>query len=260
MLDTAATARAGRRTGDAASPGKYPGKRGEWCQMPFCRLGGPSPQAGPELDPAPHPRASGRSRPATRSFACADLAFQTFLRRMIDWIAEEAASVGVRASARDLKGKSMTSEESLMWIEDGEKYALVGLEVTIAKHFPLGRITRNLWVFTNTAFDVPSHWQEWLGGTRTREVKGCNLFLLPSKLASVTPDVLDAENQKLQRRVWEFYVGLLLASTFAPAHRPVVLTGSKRDGEIGVRQQQDLNHLFLVSSDHIQPWHLKIFD
>ena len=86
----------------------------------------------------------------------------------------------------------MTSEELLMWIEDGEKYALVGLEVTIAKHFPLGRITRNLWVFTNTAFDVPSHWQEWLGGTRTREVKGCNLFLLASKLTSVTPDVLDA--------------------------------------------------------------------
>ena len=72
------------------------------------------------------------------------------------------------------------------------------------------------------------------------EVEDCNLFLL-SKLASATPGVLDAESQAVQQRAWNFYVGLLLASKFAPAHRPVLLTGSRRDGEIDIRQQQDFD-------------------
>jgi hypothetical protein len=45
----------------------------------------------------------------------------------------------------------------------------------------------------------------------------------------------------VQQRAWGFYVGLLLASTFAPSYRPVLLTGSRRDGEIDIRQQQDFD-------------------
>ena len=127
-----------------------------------------------------------------------------------------------------------------MWIEDGEKYALIGLNVRIDGHLPSEKIAPNLWVLADPTFNVPPHWQEWLGSIRAREVEDCNLFLL-SKLALLTPDVLDAENQKLQQQVSNFYVGLLLANTFAPAHRPVMLTGSRRDGEIGVRQQQDFD-------------------
>jgi hypothetical protein len=40
---------------------------------------------------------------------------------------------------------------------------------------------------------------------------------------------------------WNFYVGLLLSSTFAPAHRPVLLSGARRSGQIDVRQQQDFD-------------------
>jgi hypothetical protein len=50
----------------------------------------------------------------------------------------------------------------------------------------------------------------------------------------------DGENQALQARVWSFYRGLLLTSRFATAHKPVILTGSREDDEIGVRQTQDL--------------------
>jgi hypothetical protein len=127
-----------------------------------------------------------------------------------------------------------------MWIEDAEKYALIGLSVNIDGDVPLENITPTLWVFADSKFNVPPHWKEWLGSIRVEEIESCNLFLL-SKLASSTPDVLDAENQKLQRRVGNFYRGLLLASTFAPAHRPVTITGSRRDGEIGVRQQGHLD-------------------
>ncbi len=44
-----------------------------------------------------------------------------------------------------------------------------------------------------------------------------------------------------KRRAGNFYTGLLIASTFAPAHRPAMLTGSRRGGEIGIRSQDDFD-------------------
>lgn len=132
-----------------------------------------------------------------------------------------------------------SSGNSAIWIDDGEKYGLVGLSVKVEGHIAQGRISPNLWVLADTTFNVPTNWQEWLGSIRAREVENCNLFLL-SKQPSSTPGILDAENQKLEQLVWNFYVGLLLASTFAPAHKPVMLTGSRRAGEIDIRQQKDL--------------------
>ncbi len=97
----------------------------------------------------------------------------------------------------------------------------------------------NLWVLTAATFDVPSEWREWLGSIRADQVAGSNLFLV-SKLASATPDILDGENQLLLERVKHFYVGLLLSVMFSPSHKPVMLTGARRDGVIGVRQSVDL--------------------
>jgi hypothetical protein len=125
---------------------------------------------------------------------------------------------------------------SATWINDGEKYGLVGLRVKVEGHIPQGMISPNLWVLADTTFKVPSNWQEWLGSIRAGEVEDSNLFLL-SKQPSLTPDI----NEKLEQLVWNFYVGLLLASTFAPAHKPVMLTGSRRAGEIDIRQQKDLD-------------------
>ncbi len=65
-------------------------------------------------------------------------------------------------------------------------------------------------------------------------------MFLVSKLASATPGVLDGENESLKRRVWHFYVGLLLSAMFSPSHKPVMLTGERQDGEIDIRQQSDL--------------------
>jgi hypothetical protein len=126
-----------------------------------------------------------------------------------------------------------------VWIADGEKYALVGLKVKLDGALPSERIAPNLWALTTTTFEVPSEWREWLGSIRANEVADCNLFLV-SKLASATPDILDGENQALQLHVWHFYVGLLLLSMFSPSHEPVMLTGTRRDGAIGIRQKKDL--------------------
>jgi hypothetical protein len=124
------------------------------------------------------------------------------------------------------------------WIDDGEKYAIVGLSVKTEGAIPSGARTPNLRVLADATFAIPQPWKEWLGTIRTQEVEDCNLFLL-SKMASSTPGVLDAENRRLQQLAQNFYVGLLVASTFAPSYRPVMLTGSRRGSEIDIRQQQD---------------------
>lgn len=106
------------------------------------------------------------------------------------------------------------------------------------QNVPKGLIAPRLWVVNRPQFQVPSHWKEWLGTIRVEEVEAANLFLL-SKIKSERPDVLDGENQTLQHFVSLFYVGLLLASTFSTAHKPIVLTGSCRNGEVDIRQQGD---------------------
>ena len=126
-----------------------------------------------------------------------------------------------------------------MWIADGEKYALVGLEVVLEGTPPREQIAPNLCVLTTTTFDVPPQWQEWLGSIRANQVAGSNLFLV-SKLISATPGVLDGENRALQQRVRHFYVGLLLSAMFSPSHRPFMLTGARWDDVIDIRQQMDL--------------------
>jgi hypothetical protein len=126
------------------------------------------------------------------------------------------------------------------WIDDGDKYALVGLSIKLEGQISTGSVAPYLWVVADTKFDFPPQWREWLGSIRTEEVEDCNLLLI-SKLPSSKSGVLDEENQLLQQRVSNFYTGLLLASTFAPAHRPVMLSGSRRDGEVDIRQQHDFD-------------------
>jgi hypothetical protein len=89
---------------------------------------------------------------------------------------------------------------------------------------PLQEMTPHHWTFADARFDVPAHWREWLGTIRTEEVEDSNLFLL-SKMRSQAPEIVDAETVVLKRRAGHFYAGLLLASPFAPAHRPVMLVG-----------------------------------
>jgi hypothetical protein len=126
------------------------------------------------------------------------------------------------------------------WIDDGDKYAIVALSVKTEGTIPSGPISPNLRILADTKFSIPQHWQEWLGSIRAKEVEDCNLFLF-SKARSSTPAILDEENKRLSQLVGNFYLGLLLACTFAPAHRPVLLTGAHRDREIDIRQQQDFD-------------------
>lgn len=138
------------------------------------------------------------------------------------------------------------------WLKDGEKYALIGLEVKIEQPIPFREIVPGLWAWTDQRLDVPTHWREWLGSIRAQEIKGCNLALL-CKMPSATPGILDSENQLLQRQVWGFYIALLLSSIFTPSHRPIFLTGAHQGGEIDVRQESALDVPALNIFRHYPP-------
>jgi hypothetical protein len=139
---------------------------------------------------------------------------------------------------RRIPTHKMSTLDFSAWINDGEKYAFVGLEVRVEGPLPNGQLTQNFWVLSDARFSIPAHWREWLGTIRVEQLEDCNLFLM-SKLKSSAPKILDAENQTLQRRVGNFYAGLVLAGSFAPSHAPVMLTGARHGEEIDIRQQQE---------------------
>lgn len=127
---------------------------------------------------------------------------------------------------------------SASWIDEGQKYAVIALSVKLDGPVPLQEMTPNHWAFADARFDMPMQWREWLGTIRTEEVEQSNLFLF-SKTLSQVPEIVDAETAELKRHAGHFYAGLLLASPFAPAHKPVMLAGYRQHGEISVRSQDD---------------------
>jgi hypothetical protein len=135
----------------------------------------------------------------------------------------------------------MSQEQSHSWIADGEKYALLGLSVKVIDPAIKGLdLSPNFRLISGNDFTIQDHWRDWLGSIRVGEVEARDLFIAV-KLRSVALEVLDGENIQLNNRVWGFYRGLLLSSTFATAHKPVVLSGSCSNGELGLRQIQELD-------------------
>ncbi len=155
-----------------------------------------------------------------------------------------------------LEHDAMTIEpsrrNSASWLDDGQKYAVIALSVKLDDPVPLKEMTPNHWAFADARFDMPTHWREWLGTIRTEEVEDSNLFLL-SKMRSQVPEVVDAETAELKRHAGHFYAGLLLASPFAPAHKPVMLAGYRHQGEINVRSQDDYDPAIPSMVRHYPP-------
>ncbi|WP_373413551.1 hypothetical protein [Ensifer aridi] len=127
---------------------------------------------------------------------------------------------------------------SASWIDDGEKYAVIAISVKTDDRVPLQKLTPHHWAFADAPFDMPEHWRKWLGTIRTKEVEDSNLFLL-SKMRSQAPEIIDSETVELKRHAGHFYAGLLLASPFAPAYKPVMLAGYCQNAEINIRSQDE---------------------
>lgn len=81
------------------------------------------------------------------------------------------------------------------YIADGEKYALIGLDVKVEGEFEDCRVTPKLWVFNDTAFTLPTHWRKWLGTIRSEEMSAviflCSANLSPFGRRFLTPKMMN---------------------------------------------------------------------
>jgi hypothetical protein len=132
-------------------------------------------------------------------------------------------------------GDDMTS-----WLADGEKYALIGLEVKTEETIPFRDLVSGLWAWTDTAaLGLPTHWREWIGSVRAEESRAAtSSFWLRCRRRR--PRSSMARMGFSKPVVSGFYRGLLLASTFTPSHPPVLFSGSREDGSFGVRESLTL--------------------
>ncbi len=125
------------------------------------------------------------------------------------------------------------------WIADGEKYALIGLDVRFEGASLPEKLAPGLRVFTKTRLYVPTEWEAWLGSIRTEEISSINLYFVRT-IPSATPSELDGENKSLLESLKYLYIGLLLSAMFSPYRKPIMLTGARLKGVIDIRQQKDL--------------------
>lgn len=95
-----------------------------------------------------------------------------------------------------------------------------------------------MWVVFDMPFDLPRHWEQWLGELETQRLRRCNLSLIATS-ASPNPSVLDAENEMLTQRVLSLHYSLFMIEIFR-CQRGLGLSGANVDGQIEVRQVRQI--------------------
>ena len=124
-------------------------------------------------------------------------------------------------------------------VAPGEKYALIALNAATEIREPVDLGDGQL-ALPRGAFELPTHWKEWLGTLKAKAVERASLKLLV-RAPSERPAVLDAENEQLQQRIGSLYWGLLAAGKVRVSGAGIQLTGSHGGEGIDVRQVGDLD-------------------
>ena len=119
------------------------------------------------------------------------------------------------------------------WVSENELYALIGLAAKL-EDTSSGHIAHDLWAFTDDEIEIPSHWQEWLGKFRVEDIEGSSLFLV-CKIEK-PQGTFDKSFRLVQKRVMNFYCGLLLSSMFSPAKQPFLFAGEGTKGDCQVNR------------------------
>jgi hypothetical protein len=120
------------------------------------------------------------------------------------------------------------------WIREGEKFALIGLNIRVAKDFGRLELPDGLIALPSLSFDLPEYWREWIGTIRVEEVRACTLFLVATS-PSTQPNILDGESTKLRGRVWHWFTGLVLERSFSLHEESFIADGSREGGKIDVQ-------------------------
>lgn len=134
--------------------------------------------------------------------------------------------------------------ESLV-IPDGHKYALLALHVDhLILHPNIAEpMADGFHASLELPFDVPKHWQEWLGSLRTQEVTNANLFLTLSR-ESDSPGSLDQENLALTKDLERFYFSLLMSVPYIGHPKATMMTGARQGGRVDVRRLETIEAVY----------------
>lgn len=121
----------------------------------------------------------------------------------------------------------------MAWICEGEKFALLGLNIEVTADFSEVQLPPSYFVLTDP-FTLPDHWKGWLGSQRAEEIESCNAFL-GVKSQAAQPGVLDGDDQRLRSLIGHWYSGLMLTGKFLNLDDPFIVAGSYLRDELDVR-------------------------
>jgi hypothetical protein len=129
-------------------------------------------------------------------------------------------------------------------IKNADKYACIALENvgTVAGLTDPIDLGDGFWALLAPPFPLDATWRAWLGSLQSQDFERSNLFLFaiaPSK----SPQVMDAENEALSKRVLALFYGLFLHDV-AFCEGGLALSGAKVEGRIDVRRVSKLEPFY----------------
>lgn len=130
-------------------------------------------------------------------------------------------------------------ERHFPWIKDGEKFALIGLDVPVEPEFTEMVLDDGMMALADRSFELPDYWKNWLGSIRVEQINECTLFLL-AKCESQTVGIVDGEDKCLISKVGHWMMGLCLSQKISVTEGIFQAVGHCKDGKIDIRNFSSL--------------------
>jgi len=120
-------------------------------------------------------------------------------------------------------------------LNPGEKYSLIFIPTNfISNNIPSNfKINKYIWFLKSLPFNLPEHWNRWLGKIVVENLSKDGLFFITKKY-SKTPNIVNDEDFLLKNKINDFYFCFLLTSFIKFSSRGYQITGSNNSGEITV--------------------------
>lgn len=105
-------------------------------------------------------------------------------------------------------------------------------------------------MYPSAPFDIPEHWQKWIGTLKNAHFAEANLVVVVTR-PSATPGVLDQETRDLERELTTFICGLMIGGV--PDYKETTwFSGANVDGELSVRGLRSLE-TFYRTAGQVRP-------
>lgn len=125
-------------------------------------------------------------------------------------------------------------------LQPNEKYGLIVIpKVQISDSLEEEiHLEPDYWIFRKPKFNLPESWKKWLGSLVTDRLEKADFFLICKEICKA-PKILDEDNERLKKRIFDFYMGLLISVSALYHDDHFVLTGAHLGDEVDVRQIGD---------------------